>query len=418
MKLPHRFSAAGALALLFLPWQATAADWSHIMGPNLNKVIEATVNPWTAAPKRLWEISAVGGFSSFVTGDGKAFTVVGNNRRETLIAVDRKTGKTLWQAAFAEAEYRSGGERGAPGNEGGDGPRATPVYSDQKVFMFGGLFDLHALDSNTGKILWQRDLIKEFGGSEIVWSNAASPLVLGDRVIVSGGGRNQAFIAFKADTGEVLWKRGNDRPTHATPIVATIHGKRQALFRVERGLVSIDPENGRELWHYPFPAATATAPSPVVWNDIIACVSGYGVGGGACQVTLKGTTWEVTELWRSPGNRDTAAHWSTSVAHDGYLYGCYGHNAYGSGAFKCIDIRTGKVMWAQPGFGHGQVILAGNRLLATTDAGRLTLIEPSPAGYRQLAQTDIIDGKVWSSLALSDGQVFLRSTTKGVCVEL
>ncbi|MEO7415291.1 MAG: PQQ-binding-like beta-propeller repeat protein [Opitutaceae bacterium] len=419
MKASPSFSRRAALTALVLVSSAGAADWSHIMGPDVNRKTSETAAPWSAGkPKRLWEIPAEGGFSSFVTGDGKAFTVVGKNGRETAMAVDRTTGKTLWEVAFGEARYRNGGERGVPGNNGGDGPRATPVYADKRVYIFGGKFDLHVLDSATGKILWQHDLIKEFGGSEIVWSNAASPLVLGDRVLVSGGGSKQSFIAFKADTGEVLWKSGNDRPTHATPVIATIHGKKQALFRVERGLVSLDPENGHELWHYPFPAATATAPSAVVWNDIVACVSGYGVGGGACQVTLKNGVWEVVELWRSPGNRDTAAHWSTSVAHEGYLYGCYGHNAYGVGAFKCIDIRTGKVMWQQPGFGHGQVIMAGKHLLATTDTGALTLIDPTPSAYRQLAQADIIEGKVWSSPAFSNGQIFLRSTTHGVCVEL
>lgn len=397
-----------------------AADWSHIAGPTSNRQTTETARAeWPSGqPRKVWEIPATGGFSSFVTGGGKAYTVVSDRGRETAIAVDRKTGARIWQITFNEIDYRNGGERGAPGNEGGDGPRITPVYANGKVFVFGGMFDLHALHAESGRVLWTRDLIKDHGGSEIEWSNAAAPIVLGDRVIVSGGGRGQAFIAFRADNGEVIWKSGNDRATHATPVVATIHGKQQALFRTERGLVSLDPENGRELWHYPFPHRTATAPSPVVWNDIVFCSAGYGVGGGACQVKRTGERWEVDELWRSPGNRDTAAHWSTSVAHDGFLYGCYGHNEYGNGAFKCIDIRTGKVMWQQAGFGHGQVILAGNRLVATTDAGVLTLIEPTPAGYREIAKADIIDGKVWSSPAFSDGQILLRSTTKGVCVEL
>jgi outer membrane protein assembly factor BamB len=134
-------------------------------------------------------------------------------------------------------------------------------------------------------------------------------------------------------------------------------------------------------------------------------------------VTRDGEKWSVEEIWRSPGNRETASHWSTAVAHDGYLYGCYGHNELGRGAFKCIDIRTGKVMWQRAGFGHGQVIMAGDRLVATSDAGVLTLIEPSPSEYRELAKADVIDGKVWASPAISDGQIFLRSTTKGVGLE-
>jgi outer membrane protein assembly factor BamB len=241
--------------------------------------------------------------------------------------------------------------------------------------------------------------------------------VVGDRVIVAGGGRNQSCLAFRTDNGEVLWKAGSDRATHSTPVLATIHGQPQVLFMVARGLVSRDPSSGRELWHYPFPHRTSTAASPVVWGDIVNCTAGYGVGGGACRISRQGDRWEVEELWRSPGNRDAASHWGTAVVHEGYLYGCYGHNEHGSGALKCIDIRTGKIMWQRRGFGHGQVILAGDRLIATSDAGVLVLIEPTPLEYRELSRTDVLEGKVWASPAISDGQILLRSTTKGICLE-
>jgi len=420
-----RFPIATALlaTLGFSP--AGAADWSHIMGPQHNKQSAEQANlPWAGGkPRQIWAIPAAGGFSSFVTGDGKAYTVlpteVAGEMLETATAFDRQTGRKIWQTPLkGEADYRNGGERGARDNAGGDGPRATPVFAGDRVFVFGGKFDLYALHPVSGRILWQRDLIEEFGGREITWSNAAAPLVLGDRVLVAGGGRNQSFLAFRTDNGELLWKSGSDRATHSTPVVATIHGQQKALFLVERGLVALDPATGRELWHYPFPHRTATAASPVVWGDIINVTAGYGVGGGACQITRQGDTWEVTELWRSRGNRDTASHWSTAVVHEGYLYGCYGHNEYGSGSLKSIDIRTGRVMWQQPGFGHGQVILAGGRLLATTDFGRLVVIEPNPSGYRELARADVIEGKVWASPAVSDGQLLLRSTTQGVCLEL
>jgi outer membrane protein assembly factor BamB len=397
----------------------SGTDWTHIMGPKYDRKTTEAVAWASAAPRRVWEISAEGGFSSFVTGDGKAYTVLQVKGRETAVAVDRKTGRTVWQATLGRAgDYGRGGDRGARGNDGGDGPRATPVFSEGRVFVYGANFDLYALDSASGRILWKADLISEYGGRKIQWANAAAPLVVGDRVIVGGGGRNQTYVAFRAADGEVLWKTGTDRVTHASPILATIHGQQQALFMVERGVVSLDPADGRELWHYPFPYRTSTAASPVVWGDIVNCTAGYGVGGAACQVVRKGDTWEVTELWRSPGNRDTAAHWMTAVAHEGYLYGCYGHGDYGNAAFKCIDIRTGKVMWQQRGFGHGQVIMAGNRLLATTDGGKLVLIEPTPSGYRELKSAKVIDGKVWASPAYSDGQILLRSTTKGVCLEL
>jgi outer membrane protein assembly factor BamB len=410
-----------SLALCFAP-PALAADWSQVMGPAHNRKSPETAGTWWTAgqPRNVWEIATGGGFSSFVTGDGRAYTVVLSEGRETAVAVDRKTGQTLWQTPLGAASYRSGGERGAPGNTGGDGPRTTPVYAGKRVFVFGGKFDLHALDAATGKVLWSHELIRDFGGSEIIWSSAASPLVLGDRVLVSGGGAGQSCLAFRADNGEVIWKTGSDKATHSTPIVATIHGQVQALFMVERGLVSRDPADGRELWHYPFPYRTATAASPVVWQDIVNCTASYGVGGGACRITRTGDKWEVEDLWRSPGDRDTAAHWSTAVVHDGYLYGCYGRasETFGTGPFKCIDIRTGKIQWSQPGFGPSQVIMVGERLFATTDAGVLKLIEPTPTAYREVASAKVIEGKVWGSLAFSDGQLLVRSTTKGVCLEM
>jgi outer membrane protein assembly factor BamB len=413
---------AGSCVVVFAA-AANAADWSHLMGPRYDRKSAETVEAASisSAPRRVWEIPAEGGFSSFVTGNGKAFTVlpikVAGKSRETAVAVDRKSGKTLWQTPLGETGYRNGGEKGAEGNDGGDGPRATPVFFKGHVFVFGGKFDLYALNSETGRIEWKKDLIKEFGGREIVWSNAATPLIVGDRVLVAGGGANQTYLAFRADTGEVLWKTGSDRATHSTPIVATIHGKEQAIFLVERGLVSLDPADGRELWHYPFPYRTATAASPVVWNDIVNCAAAYGVGGAACQVRLSGDTWEVTELWRSPGN-DVASHWSTAVAHDGYLYGIYGNRDFARNALKCVDIKTGKIQWEKPGFGPSQVIMAGGRLVATTDYGDLVLIEPTPSAFRELARSKVIEGKVWASPAVSDGQLLLRSTKKGVCLQL
>lgn len=403
------FIGAGALS-----W---AGEWSQIAGPSYDrKTAETVPASWAGAPKRVWDFPAGGGFGTVVTGGTGAYLVIGEGGREVAVALDRKTGKERWRAPMARMNYANGGDRGAPGNTGGDGPRVTPAYADGRVFVLDGKFVLWAFDAMSGSVLWKHDLVAQFGGRELHWGNAASPLVVGDRVYVAGGGNKQSFLAFAAASGDVIWKSGSDRQTYTTPILANIHGKEQILFMVERGVVSVDPADGKELWDYPFPYRTATAASPVVWGDIVNCSAGYGVGGGACRVKRTGEKWSVDEIWRSPGNRDTAAHWSTAVVVDGYLYGHYGHGEYGRAAFKCIDIRTGKVQWEQAGFGPGQTILAGGKLLVTSDAGRLVMIEPNKDRYQEIATAKPIDGKVWASLALSEGQVFMRSTTRAVCL--
>jgi outer membrane protein assembly factor BamB len=134
---------------------ATAGAWSHIQGPAYDrKTAEGATGAWkTGEPRSIWEMKADGGFSSFVTGEGRAFTVVpaDGGGREAALALDRKTGKTLWQTTLGASQYANGGGRGARGNDGGDGPRATPVFAQGRVFVFGAKFDLTALDAATGK---------------------------------------------------------------------------------------------------------------------------------------------------------------------------------------------------------------------------------------------------------------------------
>ncbi|MCZ6673830.1 MAG: PQQ-binding-like beta-propeller repeat protein, partial [Verrucomicrobia bacterium] len=244
------------------------------------------------------------------------------------------------------------------------------------------------------------------------------PLVLEDRVLVSGGGKRQAILAFNKYDGELLWKKGTGTATHATPILAVIDGVEQALFLIKGKLVSLDPQSGQELWSYRFNFGNSIAASPAVWDNLVHVTAGYGTGGAGIRITKSSDKWDVDELWRKRGNRGVASHWSTPVAHEGYLYGFYSFKEYGSGSFKCIDMETGKVKWRKKGFGQGQVIMAGNKLFALTDFGRLTVIQPDPSEYQEIAMAELIEGKCWATPAICDGQIFLRSTKTGVCVDL
>jgi outer membrane protein assembly factor BamB len=286
------------------------------------------------------------------------------------------------------------------------------------VYVYSGSLGLYCLDAKTGKQVWKIDMIREHGGKALSWSNAMSPVIDGDLLYVAAGGSGESFLGIDKSTGKVVWKSGSEKLSYATPVVADILGQRQVIFLVQSGLVSVMPDSGKELWRFKFDYKTATGASPIVCGDIVCCSAGYGVGGGGCKITKTGSEWKATQIWRSVGNKDVASHWSTPVYKDGYLYGLFSYRGFGDGPMKCIDVATGKVMWEHAGFGAGQVILAHDKVIALADDGEVVIVDPKPDAYKEVAREQAIEGKCWSTPALSDGKLYVRSTKEGACFDL
>ena len=411
--------------LLALATATAAPSWPAYRGPQgdgtTTEKVGKTLWP-SAGPKKLWTAETPTGFSSFAVDAGRAFTLVQKEidgvPTEVCLALDAATGKEVWATPLKLAKYDGGGNDGASGNNGGDGPRSTPTVGGGKVFILGANLDLHALDATTGKSLWSKDIVAEHGGRNIQWKSAASPLLEDGLIYVAGGGEGEALLAIKADSGEVAWKAEDDKMTHATPVAATIHGVRQIVFFTQNGLVAVGPKDGKVLWRYNFPYRVSTAASPIVHQDMVYCAAGYGVGMGCAKILKKGSGFEAEELWRKEGDKVTN-HWSSPVVKDGHLYGMFSFKKYGKGPVTCLEMATGEVKWSQDGFGPGNLILTGgDTLLALSDTGELVLIPASPDKYKEIARADVLDGKCWSTPVLANGTIFARSTKEAVAVDV
>jgi outer membrane protein assembly factor BamB len=391
----------------------SAADWPQYRGPNHDgSSPEKISESWPReGPREIWKAPLGESFGSFAVSGGKAFCFiqrpVDGKDQEVAIALDANTGKELWATPLGKPTFDG---------SGGNGPRSTPTTDGKLVFILGAHLVLSCLEAETGKLIWQHDLVKEHSGKVISWNSAASPVLNGDLIFVNAGGGGQAFLAFRKD-GTVAWKKGSDLPTHASPVPATIHGARQIIFFTQSGLVSLAPATGNELWRYSFPYRTSTAMSPIVYKDIVYCSAGYGVGGGACRITKTGLNFSATKLWRDEGG--TINHWTTPVCKDGYLYGLFGFKEFGRAPLKCIDIATGKEMWSQPGFGSGgATVLVDGHVLVQGDQGPLVLVEASPKAYREVARAQPLGGKCWTMPVISQGRIYARNTKMGVCLDV
>jgi outer membrane protein assembly factor BamB len=397
-------------------------DWSEYRGANGDGIVREKIAPeiFNHPAKKLWTAPTPDGFSSFVTGGGKVYTVVSRDVSGApiamLIALDAKSGREVWAAPTGVAMFPKGGDKGADGNSGGDGPRSTPAYAEGKVLIYSADMILQCLNAADGRVIWKNDIGHDFGGRNIGWKSAMSPVIDNKRVFVAGGGAGESMLCFDLGSGEVVWRVGEEKMTHATPVIAELQGVRQVIFLMQSGLVAVDSANGKSLWRFPFPYNTATACSPVVCGELMFCTAGYGVGGAACLVTKDGGVFSAKEAWRMRGDTTAASLWSTPVYKGGYLYGMISYKKFGRGPLKCLDAKTGQIKWEQEGFGAGNVVLAGDTLLALADDGEVVSVKAVPDGYHELSRMKAIGGKCWSTPAFSEGKLFVRSTVEGACL--
>jgi len=401
---------------------AAAETWPQYRGPAANGATpEKIQTAWpTDGPRQLWRAPTTAGFGSFAVAKNRAFTLVLRELQgvpsEVCVALDVETGKEIWATPLGLAKYDGGGDSGAPGNNGGDGPRSTPATDSEHVFVLSAPLVLFSLNTENGTVIWKKDLVREHGAKNISWQNAASPVLDGNLIFICAGGAGQSLLCFHKATGAVVWKGENDRMTHATPVLATILGYRQVIFFTQSGLVSVIPGTGQVLWRHPFPYQTSTAASPVVGGDIVYCSAGYGVGATAVRITHLGNAWKATQLWRKPN--ELINHWSTPVYKDGHIYGLFGFKQWQQGPLKCIDISNGREKWSHEGFGQGGTILVDGNVLALAENGDLVLVEGNPAAYHELARHHAVSGKCWNNPAVANGRAYVRSTREAVCLDL
>ncbi len=396
---------------------AVAEDWPAYRGVDGNgRSVESLSSEGVSlsADRIIWKTKTPLGFSSFAIADGRLFTLVSRNDKEVCLALDAKTGNEVWSAELGSSKYpQGGGGAGAPDNKGGDGPRSTPSVSGGRVFAYDASMTLWCLEANSGDLVWKQDIIEDFGGSNIKWSNATSPVLHNDLVIVGGGGKGQSLLAFKQTDGKTVWKSGDETITHATPTVAKIDGQEQVIFFTRYGLVSVKISDGSELWRTEFKFSTSTAASPVVDGNLVYCSAGYGVGAGLFRIIDNKT---VEEIWFK--SNELMNHWSTPLVHDGHLYGIFEFKKYGRAPLQCVELATGEIKWEKRGFGPGNCILVGDKLVVLSDAGEVVVAVARSDEYQELGRAKILDGKCWSTPAISEGQVYVRSTQEAARVSL
>jgi outer membrane protein assembly factor BamB len=393
-----------------------AADWPQWLGPNRDGSSPEKVLPWKEAPKEVWRVELDQGFSAPVVADGRAFIYakVKDKEEEEVLALDARTGKQLWRASYPRAKYTS---------MLGSGPRATPAVVLGKVYTLGITGVLSCFEAATGKKVWQVDTVKKFGAAQPRFGFCCSPLVEGNRVMVSVGGKGCSVVAFDTDSGEVIWSALDAAHTTSSPVATVVRPKpdefqRQALFVTGSGLVALNPLDGSVAWEFALAdQAIATSPTPLVAEDLI-LASSMSYGAVGLRVGTKEGKLTADKVW---ANGDLTGYFSSPV-----LVGK--EHVYmvtvvvlpqPSATLRCLEVKTGKELWAKKDVGdyHAGMIRTGDdKLLMLSDSGHLKLIDPNPKEYRELASAKVCGG-TFVTPTLAGGMVYVRDNKTVICLK-
>jgi outer membrane protein assembly factor BamB len=404
-------ASALALGLLFVS-TAHGGDWPQILGPHRDGVAdkESLADRWPAdGPKKLWRRDAGMGLAGVAVAEGRVVLFHRVGKEELIEAMDAKTGRPLWKAAF--------GTKYVPQYTADTGPRCVPVIHQGAVYAFGGGGNLHAVSLADGKKLWSRALYKEYGAKDGYFGAGSSPIVEGDKLLVNIGGAKQkaGLVAISLKDGKTIWKATEELASYSSPVATTVGGVRHVIFVTRFSLMSVDPANGKVRFSIPFGkrGPTVNAANPVLLDRSIFVTASYGIGSMLAKIDDKGgakITWRHADALSS--------QYTTGVVHKGLMYCVDGRQDGPPGKLVCLDPMTGKPRWSKADFGIATLILADKKLLILKATGQLVLAEASAKGYRELSSARVSTATCRALPALSDGRLYIRDEKSLMCFDV
>lgn len=376
-----------------------AGDWPQWRGPERSGLSQekGLMKQWPeTGPRRNWSISNLGeGYGSLAIQGDRIF-VQGTNRNASVVfSLNRADGKTVWSAAL-----------GPKVDEGrGNGPRSTPTIDGDRIYVLTENGDLACLRGRDGSRVWSKNILREFGGDNPHWLISESPLIDGNRVIVSPGGKGAGIVALDKMTGKTVWTSSelNDGAGYASCIIADVGGVKTIMNFTSRAAVGVRASDGKLMWRYDRAANnTANCTTPVYLNNKVFFSSAYGTGAALLDLTPQSGEVKAREVYFT---RDMQNHHGGVVLVNGYIYG------FSNSILTCIEFATGKKMWSDRSVGKGALTYADGMLFLMGENNLVGLAEATPSGYKEKGRFSIADqGKPsWAHPVVAGGKLYIRN---------
>ncbi|MBS1809382.1 MAG: PQQ-like beta-propeller repeat protein [Acidobacteria bacterium] len=386
---------------LLLP-TAFAQDWNQWRGPNRDGQVQGFVAPkiWPAQLQPKWKVNVGIGHSSPVIAGKRIYLHTRQDEREVVSCLDLETGKVIWQDGYAVSYTMNPAATGH-----GKGPKSTPIVSNGKLYTLGITGVLSSYETASGKLRWRKDFGKRFKENAPDFGTAMSPMIDRGLLIAHVGGQDSGgLIAFDAETGAEKWAWTGDGPGYASPIVVDLVGKRQIITQSQKHIVSIWADNGYPLWKIPFDTAyVQNIVTPIVWKDLL-IFSGIGKGVFAIRPAWRNNTWATDKVWH---NEEVSMYMNSPLISGDLLFGM-SHKQ--KGQFFCLDLNTGKTLWAGDGRQgeNAAMVLAGNIMFSLTNDADLLISAASSKGPSLLKRYHVADSPTWAHPVIAGNRILIK----------
>lgn len=362
-------------------------------------------------PRVLWSVELGEGYAGPAVRHGCVYVLDYDleARADAYRCFSLADGREIWRWSYPVKTKRNHGMS-----------RTVPAVTGRHVIGLGPKCHVNCLDARTGERVWALDLVRDFGAAVPQWYAGQCPLVDGDRVILAPGGKDALLMAVEVEGGQVVWRTPNPRGwamTHSSIAIMPFEDRRTYVYCGKGGVVGVDAADGRILWEtteWKIGIATIATPVPLPGNRIFLS-GGYEAGSLMLRLEREGDGIAARPEFRlKPEVFGATQH--TPIAVGEHLYGIRP-----DGQLVCLDL-AGRGIWesgAARTFGLGPLLVAQGRILALSENGKLTMAEAAPAGFRLLAEAQVLHGReAWAPLALADGRLLVRDSTRMACLDV
>ncbi len=395
---------------------ALADDWPQFRGPGGRGISGETGLPlkWGLDRNIRWraELPEPGNNGSPIVSQDAVFLAVATDegRQRSLHCYDRDTGELRWTRTVS-----FDGEE--PTHSTSHYAGSTPAADGERVVVWHSSAGMHCYDYN-GKLLWSRDL----GSYVHIWGYGASPVFYQNLVINNcGPGERQRVVALDKNTGEIVWQAeepggtsGRVKPwigSWSTPVMASVGGRDQMLVSLPHHVNAYDPLTGKSPWRRDG-LGKLVYTSCLIGDGVAVAMGGYHGPAIGFQLNDLDDTNEPRLLWRVEKNEQRIG--------SGVILGEHMFMVNERGTVQCFEAASGDMLWEDrlPTKSRlwASLVAADGRLYVTTQAGETIVFAADPEKFDLLAVNEIGE-KSNSTIAVSNGQIFLRTWRALYCID-